>query len=224
MSSRRLLRATESVAAPVHVPLREVRHEPRHLGAGPLAVMAAARAEADALLAAAEAQRASAHAVGYAHGLAEARAEARGEVEAALMAVAELVDAVDRRRAEMEDEAARAAAALALEVAAKVVRAEVAARPERIIDVIRAAMRRAFDRDRLVVRVNPSDLAICRESAPELLTRTGGIGTLDFFDDQRIPPGSCVLETSSGDIDATFESQFSRIQEALFAPPDHDLM
>ena len=81
------------------------------------------------------------------------------------------------------------ATALAIEAAAKLVRAEVAARPERVGDVLRGAIRRAADRSALVARVSPGDLATCRALAPVILEEMGGIGPLEIVDDPRIAAG-----------------------------------
>ncbi len=116
------------------------------------------------------------------------------------------------------------ATALVVETAAKLVRAEVAARPERVGDVLRGAIRRAADRSSLVVRVSPADLATCRALAPVIMEEMGGIGALEIVDDPRIGAGSYVLETSAGDVDATFPSQLTRVMDALFAPPDQSLV
>jgi flagellar assembly protein FliH len=122
------------------------------------------------------------------------------------------------------DDAVREATALAVEVAARVLRAELAARPERVADVVRGAIRRAADRSALVARVNPRDLAACRAAAPAIMEEMGGIARLEVVDDPRVSPGSCLLETSVGDVDATVESQLARILEALTAPPDETLV
>ncbi len=118
----------------------------------------------------------------------------------------------------------REAMAMAVETAAKLVRAEIAVRPERVGDVLRGAIRRAADRSQLVARVSPVDLATCRALAPAILEEMGGIGALEIVDDPRIGVGSCVLETSAGDVDATFPSQLTRVLDALFAPPDQTLV
>ena len=52
----------------------------------------------------------------------------------------------------------------------------------------------------------------------------GGISRLEVVDDPRVSPGSCLLETTAGDVDATVESQLGRILEALAAPPDETLV
>ncbi len=99
-----------------------------------------------------------------------------------------------------------------------------AAVPERVVDVLRGAIRRASDRSRLVARVHPDDLAVCRDAAAEVTERMGGIGAFEVVDDPRIGRGSCLLETGTGDVDATFESQLARVLEALVAPPDMTLV
>jgi flagellar assembly protein FliH len=97
-------------------------------------------------------------------------------------------------------------------------------RPERVADVVRGAIRRAADRSALVARVNPRDLAACRAAVPGIMEEMGGVQRLEVVDDPRVSPGSCLLETSSGDVDATIESQLGRILEALTAPPDESLV
>jgi len=224
MPPRRLIRDFEIADGAVQVPRRDPVRTARIAGDSPEALMAAAHAEAQAILAAAEEQRARGFENGFMEGIEHARAEARAEVEGAVAALRAAAAAHEERMRRLEDESAPAAAGFAIEIAARVVRAEVAARPERVVDVVRAAMRRAVDRERIVVRVNPADLAICREAAPDLLATTGGVARLDFFDDQRVTRGSCLLETNLGDVDASFESQLARIHEALFAPPEDDLV
>ncbi|MEW6583718.1 MAG: FliH/SctL family protein [Actinomycetota bacterium] len=224
MAPRRLIRNVEISDGAVQVPVRGVSYTARIVGDSPEALMAAAHAEAHSILAAAEEQRAGGFEAGYAAGIAQAQADAHAEVHDAVQALRHVVAALEQRIADIEQASAPAAAAFAVEVAARVLRAEVAARPERVVEVVRGAMRRAADRERIVVRVNPADLAACRDAAPDLLSTTGGVGRLDFFDDQRITPGSCVVETNLGDVDATFESQLARIHEALLAPPDDDLV
>jgi flagellar assembly protein FliH len=224
MPPRRLIRHFDMSDGAVQVPHRDPVRMARIVGDSPEALMAAAHAEAQSILVAAEEQRAGGFETGYAEGVQHARAEAYAEVEGAVSALRTAAAALEERMRRIEEESAPAAAGFAIEIAARVVRAEVAARPERVVDVVRAAMRRAVDRERIVVRVNPADLAICRDAAPDLLATTGGVGRLDFFDDQRITRGSCVLETNLGDVDASFESQLARIHEALFAPPEDDLV
>lgn len=194
----------------------------------PEAILALARDEAAVSVAAAlgeaEGLREAARRDGREQGLAEGRAIASDEMAGALAALQAVTDGLAEQGVLIEEAAVREATVLAVEVAARLVRAEVAARPERVAEVLRGAIRRAADRSRLVARVSPSDLAACRAAAPVIMEEMGGIAGLEVIDDPRITCGSCVLETSAGDVDATFESQLARVLEALAAPPDESLV
>jgi len=190
----------------------------------PEAVLASARAQADATVARAAAEAGEVRGQARREGLAAGREAARAELDAALAALADMAGALRDHREALAETAAEEATVLAVEIAAKLVRAEVAAVPERVVDVLRGAIRRASDRSRLVARVHPDDLAVCRDAAAEVTERMGGIGAFEVVDDPRIGRGSCLLETGTGDVDATFESQLARVLEALVAPPDMTLV
>ena len=103
-------------------------------------------------------------------GFASGRAEARASVaDGRSPALATWRAASTDQRAALEESAVREATSLAVEIAARLVRAEVSVRPERVADVLRGAIRRAADRSRLVARVSPADLAACRAAAPAIL-------------------------------------------------------
>jgi len=38
-----------------------------------------------------------------------------------------------------------------------------------------------------------------------------------------VTPGGCLVETTGGDVDATLETQLTRIAEAVCGPPDEAL-
>lgn len=187
-------------------------------------VLAQARQEAAHLLAQAAAEADQLREEARAQGFAMGRDAAAHDVAAALAALDELRGELDRRAGEHEAMMAGEAATLAAEIAAKLLRAELSVAPERVVDVMRGAIRRASDRTRLVARVNPADLAVCRDAASDIVERMGGIDRLQVVDDPRIGAGSCVLETTGGDVDATFESQMARVVEALRAPADPRLL
>lgn len=190
----------------------------------PQELLARAGAEAEALVAAAHeearALRERARDEGFRAGREAGLAQAAGALEA----LGELVGAMEERGAARDAALADEATALAVEIAAKLVRAELAVRPDRVVDVLRGAIRRASDRTRLVARVHPDDLAVCRDAAPGLVERMGGIDRLQVVDDPRVGRGSCLLETVGGDVDATFESQLARVVDALRAPVDPALL
>jgi flagellar biosynthesis/type III secretory pathway protein FliH len=200
---------------PVAVPLRIADGAGLALAAPEMAaseaqqIISEARAEADRITEEARAQ---------------GRAEALAEVAGALEALAGAGRALAEARATLEEDVTQEAALLAMEVAAKVVRAELTTRPELVVGVVQSAIRRAAERGRLVVRVNPADLETCRAAAGEIGERMGGIDDLRFVDEPRVTPGGCVVETVAGDVDATLETQIARITAAVAGPPEEGLL
>lgn len=207
------------------VQLREQPNRLSVLTAGSAHALAAmAEAEANAIVAEAEMARERAVEDGWREGFEAGIAEARAQMSDAVAATAGILSAMEEELAVLPERLAQEVAAVAVETAARIIRAELAVRPERVVDVARGAIRRATDRDRLLAHVNPADLAVMRDATAGLVEQMGGIHRFDVIEDPRIAPGGCVLETPSGDVDARIESQLSRILEGLSAPPDGEII
>ena len=123
----------------------------------PSRVLATAHAEANAI-------RAQAHAEGRAEGLSDGLAE----TTAAALALGEALKGVHELRAQLSEEMERDAVELALALAAKVLAGALDVQPERVIDVVRGALRRVSDRRQIVVLVDPSDLEVVSGAVSEL--------------------------------------------------------
>src|SRR3954469_8357481 len=116
------------VAAPEPAPsLEQASRKARKL-------VAAAEAEADRV-------RGEARAAGHAEGLAAGRSEALTQLSPAVQAAAEALTAVRALEADAAERVERAAVELALQVAERVVAGTIAVEPERLLDVVRGALR-----------------------------------------------------------------------------------
>ncbi len=166
--------------------------------------VALAREEADAI-------RAAAREEGFAVGAAEGRAELRTAAEA----LAHALGAVEELRGRVADEVEDAAVALALRIAEQALTAAVAAQPERVVDVVRGALRRLADRSRVTVLVHPDDLDAVREATAGLAATLGGIETCEVQAERRITRGGAVVRTQDGEVDATLETKLRRAREVV---------
>ena len=166
---------------------------------------------AEQLQALAEQARIDGHAEGLAAGLAQAHAEAAGAMQALAAAEAQ----VRASLAEFTAEAERAAVSLAMEIARKVVAAELETRPELVLEVVSGALRRATERDRLVVEVSPQDFPLVRDAADDLAGRLGGIQRLEVVAERRIERGGCIVRTPEGEIDGRISEQMERLVEVF---------
>ncbi len=66
-----------------------------------------------------------------------------------------------------------------------------------------------------MLRVNPVQVDILRQSVPEILNLTGLDAKLSVLADESISEGGCLVTTTNGVVDATIETQLSVVSEAL---------
>ena len=188
---------------------------------------AQARAEADAMIEAAwgetERIREEARAAGYSTGLSKARAEIAEELgakfdarcEALNQSIAALIDAIIEERGKMWSSIENEVAALALEIARKIVKIEVTSNPQVVKTIAQDGLRRVTDRGAVRIVVNPDDLQNIRASRQDLLQAIDGIENLIIDADRRVGRGGCMIETSAGSIDAKLDTQFDQVDKAM---------
>jgi flagellar assembly protein FliH len=177
-----------------------------------LAVVAAARAEADQI-------RAQAREEGFAQGRAEGAAAAHAEAEAllqpALHTLAAASEALAAERAEVAERVEHQAVELALELAGKVVAGTIEAQPERVLDVVRGALRCFMERERVHILVHPDDLGLVRGAIGEIAGELGGIDHVEVQEERRISRGGAIVRTPTAQVDASLQTKLDRAREVI---------
>jgi len=152
--------------------------------------------------------REAARAEGYAEGLAAGRVEgeqACGRIKQLAESFGNTLDNLDFRLADMVLE-------LALDVARQVVAGELAARPERILDVVNLALKQMAETSREArLLLNPEDAVLVRPHLDQVLDKN----RLRIVEDVRIVRGGCLIETSQGDLDATLPARWRQVVQVL---------
>ena len=152
--------------------------------------------------------RETARAEGYAEGLAAGRAEgeqACGRMKQLAESFGTTLDNFDFRLADMVLE-------LALDVARQVVAGELAARPDRILDVVNMALKQMAETSREArLLLNPEDAALVRPHLDQVLDKN----RLRIVEDARIVRGGCLIETGQGDLDATLPARWRQVVQVL---------
>jgi flagellar assembly protein FliH len=172
--------------------------------------LSAARAEADDI-------RHEARQRGYEEGYQAGMSAARDELAPAAAALGEALASAQQLRAETADLVEARAAELALRVAEKVVAGTLELQPERVVDVVRGALRCLVDRERVVVQVNTLDLDLVRDAIEPLASTLGGFDSVEVQEDRRVSRGGATVRSAAGEVDATIETKLERVREALEA-------
>jgi flagellar biosynthesis/type III secretory pathway protein FliH len=142
-----------------------------------------------------------------------ARAEEEGRRAGLARAGATIVAAAaarDRRLAAIE----REVVAIVLDVAARVLGRELAAREEAVVDLAARALARARDRREVTLRVHPDDARAVRGGEARLAAILAR-APLAVREDASVARGGAIVETDAGWIDAGIETQLAELRRAV---------
>jgi flagellar assembly protein FliH len=152
---------------------------------------------------------------GFAAGVAQAQAQLEGPASAMAAAASQLQAMRGDAAASVEP----AAVELALRIAEQALGAWLVVDRALVVEVVRGALRRLVERDRVLILVNPDDLEVVRDHATRLVGELGGIEHCEVQAERRVRPGGAIVRTAEGEVDATLETKLARAREVL----EHEL-
>lgn len=167
-----------------------------------------------------EEARAAGHAEGIAAGREEGLAQIREEERESLLAA----NAKAEKTMSDAKEAAHAyvlqaedtIAALAMDIADKVLPQHFIDAPQIILPLVRKALLKVKDQPEVVLRVSPQDydlILLARAEFQALLE--GSMAVLEVRSDENLGQGDCILETPNGSVDARVATQLEVIRSAV---------
>ncbi|MDR0595190.1 MAG: HrpE/YscL family type III secretion apparatus protein [Puniceicoccales bacterium] len=86
---------------------------------------------------------------------------------------------------------------------------------ELIASVVKNALKMVKTQKQAVLKVCPSEVSFLRDRVDELTKDTPSIEFLDIVSDAHLSPGSCLLETDLGVVDASVSVQIAAIEKSL---------
>ena len=104
----------------------------------------------------------------------------------------------------------------ALAVAGKIIGREVQNGSDIAVHQVQEALRRVVGVDAIKLRVHPSDEQVIREHRPAILATAECVREFIVESDESIERGSCIVECSSGNVDARWSTQLRQVEAALF--------
>lgn len=122
---------------------------------------------------------------------------------------------IDAMAAELREQAALDALDLGLELARRILKSELTARPEAIIPSLRDAVARLAGSSSLTVRLHPDDAAMLGQS--DTAARLGVPGSVvRVVADESLERGDCLADDGLGvRVEATVAARLARVREAL---------
>lgn len=158
-----------------------------------------------------QARVAEARAAGLREGDAAGRQRAAAEVQAAIERMSRAVSEMAGLRAQLRQDAEADTVKLALAIARRVLRRELAADADALKGVLLAALAKLQGQEVSRVRVHPAHGALVSECL-----RTVASGhTIEVVADQTRELGDAIFETQRGNLDASVETQLTEIERGL---------
>jgi flagellar assembly protein FliH len=152
-----------------------------------------------------------ARAAGFREGEAAGRKRAAAELEPVLERLARSIQEMAGLRGQMRREAEADMLRLALEIARRVLRREMAADPDAMRGLVLAALEKLQGQEISRVKVHPSHAAL----VTELLRKHGTAQPVEVIADASREPGAAVFETERGNLDASVDAQLREIERGL---------
>lgn len=183
----------------------------------------AAQQQAQALLDQAQAQaqqiqnqaREQGYQEGYAAGEEEGRAASRARIEAAVDNLGRDLKILATVRAGILAVMEEEIVGLVQAACDRVLLSAAAADPGLVRRVVREAIARFNQVERLTVRVSPEDLKQVQEQRPALLAEFGDLQHLEVKADPAVAPGGCQVDSASAQVDASLATRRQQVLASL---------
>lgn len=168
--------------------------------------MSAAKAQAAAIVEAAQAAYEAERKRGYQAGVEQAQSECAQHIAEQTARVDEYFTDIQHRLVDVVMQAVR-----------KIV-GEYDDR-ERVVLSVRNALAIVRNQKQITLRLHPGHVEHVKARTTELLSDYPGVGLLDVMADNRLAPGTCVLESDIGMVEASTDVQLAAIEAAFRQVP-----
>lgn len=149
-------------------------------------------------------------------GLAQAREDALAELLPTLTAFASAGQALIDFEQRFVTDCAPQLVALALEIAEKIIAKEVLADEQIVASVLERAKQELLVAKQIRIWLHPDDHRLLAKLRPELVQTVSQAGrSVEVVESEEIARGGCRLETESGVLDATLETQLGQVRREL---------
>jgi len=163
-----------------------------------------------------EEARASGYEAGFAEGRAAGEQQAREAAEENARQLLSLIENLKTSITDLEQTVADQLLSLSIEIASQVTRNAIKVNPDILLPLIREAIGALpLHHAHIVLRLNPKDIESVRSAMGEQFSQLGA----QLMEDGTISPGGCMLLAGASEVDATIETRWKRVLEAIGTEP-----
>ncbi|SHI80459.1 flagellar assembly protein FliH [Geosporobacter subterraneus DSM 17957] len=150
---------------------------------------------------------------GYEEGKKEGYEDGKSEADYLIQEALQIKEALQRSKREAAKDFEKELVDLVIETVEKILYERVEDSYETIIGLIKLGLEKCTYTDSLVIRVSPEDYAYAISARPKILSLAENIDDIQIKQDAAFKKGSCVIDTISGSIDSSIETQLNQIKE-----------
>ncbi|QDU94586.1 FliH/SctL family protein [Lignipirellula cremea] len=144
-----------------------------------------------------------------------AAAQVREQLQTLLPALNKLMSEVDQARLDWRGRWQENVVDLAVAIAERVIRRELAAQPQITLDLVQEALELASGVGKVRIRLHPQDHQALGAEVQSLAAAFQKISSAEVVADPKIERGGCVLQTDFGEIDQQIPTQLARLKQEL---------
>ena len=152
---------------------------------------------------------------GFQIGLEDGKVSVLKESENILNIISQIINSlheeIEKRYKENEKEIVK----LAVAIATKIINKEISISEDIVYEVTREAIELSTEKSEMTIRINPEDYDYLKNCHDKLMDEFKSVNKISFTADRRINRGGCVIETSSGNVDARIEQQIELAENEL---------
>ncbi|MFZ5966594.1 MAG: FliH/SctL family protein [Bacillota bacterium] len=150
---------------------------------------------------------------GYEQGRTEGFLAGKAEAESIIQEALEIKDQWMEQRKNLAQELEPSVVNLIIQITEKILNSKIEDSYTTILNLVKLALDKCTFTETLILRVNPEDYGYVITAKDKILCLTENIDDIQIKQDPSLKRGSCILDTTSGSIDASIETQFNQIAE-----------
>lgn len=152
---------------------------------------------------------------GFQHGHAQGYEAAQEEQERMIIQAKQILQEAYLAKDKWMQESEPFLVELSMAIAKKIVREELALHPEKTLSIVREALLKVQEVDKVTISVAPNQYAFLVDKQLELKKWLHGQAEIQLLPDYNVEEGGCVIRSAFGSMDARVDTQLEAISQAL---------